>query len=67
LRDAGHHIEVGAVPLKTKHGWLFIHSYAKDYFTPNIKFGIEAALLSTDNPQNIIARTPEPLLVPGNE
>lgn len=64
LRDSGHQVEVGAVPIKTKYGWLFVYSYARDYFTPNIKFGIETAILDTDNPQKIIARTEKPLLTP---
>ncbi len=64
LRDSGHQVEVGAVPIKTKYGWLFVYSYARDYFTPNIKFGIETAILDIDNPQKIVARTEEPLLTP---
>ena len=64
LRDSSHQVEVGAVPVKTKHGWLLIHSYTRDYFSTDKKFGIEAALLSLDNPQNIIARTKESLLSP---
>ena len=64
LRDPSHQVEVGAVPIKTKYGWLLIYSYEKDYFTPNIKFGIEAALLEMENPQTIIARTNDSLLSP---
>jgi predicted GH43/DUF377 family glycosyl hydrolase len=64
LRDSSHQVEVGAVPIKTKHGWLLVYSYTKDYFTPNKKFGIEAVLLDSSNPQRIIARTEEPLLTP---
>lgn len=64
LREKGHQVEVGAVPLKTDYGWLFVYSYARDYYTPNIKFGIEAAILKTDDPQKIIARTEYPLLEP---
>ena len=62
LRDASHQVEVGAVPVKTKYGWLLIHSYTYEYFSNNKKWGIEAALLDLGNPQNIIARTKEPLL-----
>lgn len=62
LRDPSQQVEVGAVPLKTKHGWLLIHSYTYDYFSNNKKWGIEAALLDIDNPQNIIGRTPNPIL-----
>lgn len=64
LRESSHQVETGAVPIKTKYGWLFVHSYARDYFTPNIKFGIEAVILDNDNPQKIIARTNGPLLEP---
>jgi predicted GH43/DUF377 family glycosyl hydrolase len=64
LRDTSHQVEVGAVPIKTKYGWLLIHSYTKDYFTPNKKFGIEAVLLDTNDLQKIVARTNESLLVP---
>ena len=64
LRDPSHQVEVGAVPVKTKFGWLLVHSYTRDYFTPNKKFGIEAAILGSDNLQKIIARTEESLLVP---
>ena len=63
-RDSSHQVEVGAVPVKTKYGWLLIHSYIKDYFSPDQKFGIEAVLLKTDDPQTILARTEEPLLIP---
>lgn len=64
LRDPGHQVEVGAVPLKTKYGWLFVHAYIRDYFKPDHKFGIEATLLDLENPQKILARTNDPLLVP---
>ena len=64
LRDPEHQVEVGAVPLKTKYGWLLIYSYTRDYFTMDKKFGIEAALLDIGNPQNVIARTKESMLAP---
>ncbi len=64
LRDMSHQVEVGAVPIKTKYGWLLIHSYIKDYFSPDQKFGIEAVLLDLKNPQKIVARTTDPLLAP---
>ena len=64
LRDSGHQVEVGAVPIKTKLGWLLIYSYTKDYFSVDKKFGIEAALLDFENPQKIIARTSDSLLEP---
>lgn len=62
------HVEVGAPPIKTKHGWLFIYSHIQNYFSsPNNLdriFGIEAVLLDLKNPRKIIGRTPGPLLVP---
>jgi predicted GH43/DUF377 family glycosyl hydrolase len=64
LRDTSHQVEVGAVPLKTKFGWLLIHSYTRDYFSMDKKFGIEAVLLELGNPQNIVARTKESMLSP---
>lgn len=64
LRDPSHQVEVGAVPIKTKYGWLLIHSYTRDYFTPNKKFGIEAVLLDSNDLQKIVARTNDSLLNP---
>ena len=62
------HIEVGAPPIKTKYGWLFIYSYIQNYF-PNPDnasrvFGIEAMLLDLYDPRKIIGHTSGPLLVP---
>ncbi|MFA6585575.1 MAG: hypothetical protein WCS86_00210 [Candidatus Paceibacterota bacterium] len=62
------HIEVGAPPLKTKYGWLFIYSHIQNYFqSPNNLdriFGIEAVLLDLKDPRKIIARTSGPMIVP---
>ena len=66
-RSPNDHIEAGAPPIKTKHGWLLIYSYIKNYFSPPAVFGIEAALLDLHDPQKIIARTDKPLLVPQEE
>lgn len=62
------HVEVGAVPLKTSFGWLFIYSHIQNYFessdsNPRI-FGIEALILDIKNPQKIIGSTKGPILVP---
>ena len=57
-------VEVGAVPLKTKDGWLLVYSYIKDYLTDNKIFGIEAALLHGNDPKEILSRTTGPLLTP---
>ena len=61
------HIEVGAPPIKTKYGWLFIYSYIQNYFSPPAVFTIEAVLLDLNDPSKVIARTDYPLLVPEAE
>lgn len=62
------HVEVGAPPIKTKYGWLFIYSYIQNYFSsPNNLdkiFGVEAVLFDLKNPLKIIGRTRGPMLVP---
>lgn len=63
-RSPSDHIEVGAPPIKTKHGWLLIYSYIKNYLSSPRSFGIEAVLLDLENPNKVISRTKEPLLVP---
>ncbi len=60
-------VEVGAPPIKTKHGWLLIYSYIKNYLSPPPSFGIEAALLDLKDPTKIIGSTTNPLLVPKTE
>ena len=57
-------VEVGAPPIKTKHGWLLLYSYINNYFSPKPIFGIEAVLLDLKNPAKIIGRTKAPLLTP---
>lgn len=57
-------VEVGAVPIKTKEGWLFVYSHIKDYFSNNKIFGIQALLLDKKNPKKIIGKTRGPFLVP---
>jgi beta-1,2-mannobiose phosphorylase / 1,2-beta-oligomannan phosphorylase len=64
LRSPKDHCELGAVPLRTKDGWLVIYCYIKNYFSSYKIFGIEALLLDLENPQKIIGRTSEPLLIP---
>jgi beta-1,2-mannobiose phosphorylase / 1,2-beta-oligomannan phosphorylase len=60
------HVEVGAPPLKTKDGWLLIYSYIKHYTSNDVPtvFRIEAILLDFKNPQKMIGRIEEPLLIP---
>lgn len=62
-RNQSDQIEVGAPPLKTEYGWIFIYSYIRNYFSDSRSFGIEAALLDPENPLEISWRTHEPLLV----
>lgn len=58
------HIEVGASPLFTPHGWLLVYSYIQNYYDGNNRiFSVEVALLDKDNPQKLISRT-ESILVP---
>ncbi len=64
LRSKDDQVEVGAVPVKTDQGWLLVYSYIRDYYTDHKVFGIEAALLDTNDPRKVIARTTAPLLVP---
>ena len=61
------HVEVGAAPIKTKHGWLLIYSHIEHYFSSENarpQFGIEAVLLDLKDPRKIIGRTRGPFLVP---
>lgn len=64
LRSNNDQVEVGAVPLKTKYGWLLIYSYIRNYLTEQKEFGIEAILLDYNDPFRIISRTDQPLLIP---
>jgi predicted GH43/DUF377 family glycosyl hydrolase len=58
-------IEVGGVPVKTTDGWLLLYAHIQNYPTEDKRiFGIEAALLNLENPQEIVARTKGPLLTP---
>lgn len=58
------HVEVGAVPIKTEHGWLLIYSHIKNYFSNNKHFGVRALLLDLNDPRKIICRTPSSFLSP---
>jgi len=65
LRNASDQIEVGATPLKTEFGWLFLYSYIRNYFHAESRaFTIEAAFLNLEHPHNIVGRLSEPLLFP---
>lgn len=52
--------EVGAIPIKTKDGWLFIYCNANTSDHPEWTIG--AALLDLHDPRKILAETEEPLL-----
>ncbi|MFA5994093.1 MAG: hypothetical protein WC823_03985 [Parcubacteria group bacterium] len=59
------HVEIGAAPVKTKDGWLFIYSHIQNYFDEKERiFGIEAFLTALDDPSRIIKRTTEAFLIP---
>jgi len=63
-RNENDHVEVGALPILTKHGWLIIYSYIENYFGGGDRvFSVEAALLDRDDPSKIISRT-ESVLMP---
>jgi predicted GH43/DUF377 family glycosyl hydrolase len=66
-RSITDHIEVGAVPIKTKAGWLFVYSYIENYRRENnpfpVDFGIEALLFDLKDPKKIIGKTEGPMFV----
>ncbi len=61
------HVEVGATPIKTEHGWLVIYSHIENFFpSPEgaPRFGVEALLLDLNDPRKVIGRTKGPMLIP---
>jgi len=65
LRFPQDHVEVGAPPIKTKEGWLLFYSYIHNYFGGGERvFGIEALLLSLDDPRQVVGKTRGPIMVP---
>jgi predicted GH43/DUF377 family glycosyl hydrolase len=62
------HIEVGAPPVRTDRGWLFIYSHIQNYFSNPEHFerifGIEALLLDMANPRKIVGHTFGAILAP---
>jgi len=54
--------EVGAPPLKTEDGWLFIYCNANISGHP--EWTVKAALLDLNDPRKVIAKTVEPILAP---
>lgn len=63
-RKSDDHIELGAVPIKTEKGWLFVYSHIQRYDKPDHVFGIEAMLLDLEDPRKTIAGTRGPFMVP---
>lgn len=67
-KDNRDYVEVGAVPVKTEKGWLFVYSYIENYFRNNnplpTVFGVEAILLDLNNPKKIIGQTNGAMFTP---
>jgi beta-1,2-mannobiose phosphorylase / 1,2-beta-oligomannan phosphorylase len=57
--------EVGAVPIKTEYGWLFI--YCNENMSTHKRWTINAALLDLKNPGKVLAFTKNPILSPETE
>lgn len=67
LESPDDHLEVGAPPVKTTHGWLMVYCYIKDYFTPTPVFNIKIALLDLKEPSKVIGKLDHPILMPEKE
>jgi len=63
-RGDNEHIEVGAVPIKTPHGWLLVYSHIQRYNNSDKVFGVEALLLDLKNPLKVVGHTHGPMFVP---
>lgn len=63
-RLPGDHLELGAVPVKTKEGWLLVYSHIQRYGHSDQVFGVEAVLLDSKNPRTVIGRTKGPFMAP---
>ncbi|MDD4135661.1 MAG: hypothetical protein PHN66_01155 [Candidatus Shapirobacteria bacterium] len=58
-------VEVGAVPIETRDGWVLIYCHIENYFAINKAiFGIEAALLDINDPLKILGQTIKPFMLP---
>jgi predicted GH43/DUF377 family glycosyl hydrolase len=64
LRSLADHIEVGAPPIKTAKGWLFVYSYISAYLTNTKQFAVEAVLLDLEDPTKVIGKVPYSILSP---
>jgi beta-1,2-mannobiose phosphorylase / 1,2-beta-oligomannan phosphorylase len=58
------HLELGAAPVKTDHGWLIVYAHIQRYGASDVVFGTEIVLLDLKNPRKIIGRTKGPFMVP---
>jgi len=56
------HIGAGAVPIKTKYGWLVIYQ-AMDHQNPD-RYRIGAMILDIKNPTKVLYRSNQPILEP---
>lgn len=64
-KGSKHLVEIGAPPIKTKHGWLIIYANIRNYYSGDQKvFGIDATLLDLKDPTKIIGSIEDPLLIP---
>lgn len=64
IRRSPDHVEIGLVPIRSSKGWVLIYSYIQNYLSDNKIFGIEAVLLSLNNPLKIMNRTTGPFMIP---
>lgn len=67
-------IGAGPPPIRVPEGWLVLHhgvtgTIAGDGFTPqaDVFYAAGALILDADDPSQVIARTPEPLMTPATE
>ncbi len=56
--------ELGAVPIRTPRGWLFIYCRANFKSYEHEEWSVSACLLDPQNPSTVIADTPGPILWP---
>lgn len=57
--------EVGAPPIKTEHGWLYIYCNANT--SDHAEWTVRAALLDLADPRKVLAETAEPILAPESD
>jgi len=57
------YVEMGPAPIKTDDGWLVLY-HGIDQYSENRTYSLGAALLSFDNPLQVIWRCTRPILIP---